>query len=79
MTSTVVLTSTPVQVANGSKEVFLTVNKGRGLKYATGATIPDKSSYHELTSYSMNIGSGFSIWVWNDSSVPVVISYSESV
>jgi len=78
MTNTLTLTSTPVQISNGTKEVYLTVNKGSKPRYAIGATSPDKSAYHELNTYEMNIGLGFSVWMWSGTNQVTEVTYSES-
>lgn len=79
MTDTLTLTTVPVQVSDGTKEVHLTVSKGTRPRYATGATIPATDKYHELTDSVMNIGIGFSVWMWKVTSETVEINYSVGV
>lgn len=75
MTVTVTLTSTPIQVSAGAKAVHITVQRGSKPCYATS---PNKAAFHVLEEQVMNIGEGFSIWMWNDSAYPIVIVGSEA-
>lgn len=78
MTLTAALTSTPIRVSTGAKAVHITVQRGSKPSYATGTSSPDKAAFHVLEEQVMNIGEGFSIWMWNDSAYPIVIAYSEA-
>ena len=78
MTVTVQLTSTPIRVSNGSKAVHVTIKKGSKPFYAISATMPNKSAYHVLEESVMNIGEGFSVWMWNGNSYPIEITYTEA-
>ena len=78
MTVTATLTSTPIRVSTGAKAVHITVQRGSKPRYATGTSSPNKAEFHVLEEQVMNIGEGFSIWMWNDSAYPVVIAYSEA-
>jgi len=78
MTVAVTLTSTPIRVSTGAKAVHITVQRGSKPCYATGTYSPDKAAFHVLEEQVMNIGEGFSIWMWNDSAYPIVIVGSEA-
>ena len=78
MTTKVALTSTPVRVSTGAKAVHVTINKGSKPCYATGSTTPNKATFHVLHEQVMNIGEGFSVWMWNDNPYLVEITYSEA-
>ena len=79
MTVTATLTSTPIRVSTGAKAVHITVQRGSKPSYATGTSSPNKAEFHVLQEQVMNIGEGFSIWMWNDSAYPIVIAYSEAI
>lgn len=73
------LTSTPVKISTGSKAVHVTRNKGPLFVYAISATMPtDLTSFHTCREPTMNIGEGFTVWVWNPSGHAVEIAYSEA-
>ena len=78
MTVTATLTSTPIRVSTGAKAVHITVQSGSKPRYAADTTSPNKAAFHVLEEQVMNIGEGFSIWMWNDSAYPIVIAYSEA-
>lgn len=78
MTLITALSSTPIRVSTGAKAVHITVQRGSKPSYATGTSSPDKAAFHVLQEQVMNIGEGFSIWMWNDSAYPIVIAYSEA-
>ena len=79
MTTTVALTSTPIRVSNGTKAVHVTLNKGSKPCYATGISMPNKAAFHVLQESVMNIGEGFSIWMWNGNAYEIEIAYSEAI
>lgn len=79
MTTEVTLTSTPYRISNGAKSVHLTVNSGSKPRYAVSTTSPNKAAFHVLHESVLNIGEGFSVWMWDDSSYPVKIAYSEAI
>ena len=79
MTVIVQLTSTPIRVSTGAKAVHVTINKGSKPCYATGGTsAPSKAAFHVLQDSSMNIGEGFSVWMWNGNAYEIEIAYSEA-
>ena len=79
MTVTATLTSTPIRVSTGAKAVHITVQRGSKPCYATGTSSPNKAEFHVLQERVVNIGEGFSIWMWNDSAYPIEIAYSEAI
>jgi len=73
--TTVALTNTPIQVSTGVKAVHLQVKKGSKPYYAISASSPSKSDFYVLEDKVMNIGEGFSVWMWNPSSYPVEVTF----
>lgn len=78
MTTKLTLTSTPIQVSTGAKAVHVTINKGSKPCYAVSATLPNKAAFHVLQESVMNIGEGFSVWMWNGNAYEIEIAYSET-
>lgn len=78
MTTKATLTSTPIRVSTGAKAVHVTINKGSKPCYAVSATLPNKAAFHVLEDSSMNIGEGFSVWMWNGNAYEIEIAYSEA-
>ena len=70
------LTSAPLRVSNGSSDVHLSLDSGSGFKYAVSTTAPNKSAGHFFNQSVLNIGQGFSVWVWNDTGYKVDNTYS---
>lgn len=56
----------------------MTIKKGSKPFYAISATMPNKSAYHVLEESVMNIGEGFSVWMWNGNAYEIEIAYSEA-
>lgn len=75
-TQKIVLTSTPVQISNGTKEVFAQSMNFKNFRFVQKSTIPtDLTMYHVGTEIS--IGVGFSIWAWAEDRVVLVVSTQE--
>lgn len=79
MTTKLSLSTTPVRVSNGSKEVHVTVNKGSKPRYAISVAQPNTNQYHVLLDPVMNIGEGYTVWMWKGDSDPLEIVYSEKI
>lgn len=75
-TQKIILTETPVQISNGTKEVFAQSMNFKNFRFVQKATMPtDLTMYHVGTEIS--VGAGFSIWAWAIDRVVLVVSTQE--
>lgn len=75
-TQKIILTKTPVQISNGTKEVFAQSMNFKNFRFVQKATMPtDLTMYHVGTEIS--VGVGFSIWAWAIDRVVLVVSTQE--
>ena len=75
-TQKIILSNTPVQISDGTKEVFVQSMNFKNFRFVQKSTIPtDFTMYHVGTEIS--IGVGFSIWAWSIDEVVLVVSTQE--
>ena len=75
-TQKITLTTTPVKISDGTKEVFAQSMNFKNFRFVQKTTAPtDLTTYHVGTEIS--IGLGFTIWAWAIDRVVLVVSTQE--
>lgn len=72
------LTTTPVQVSDGSKTIYIQERSGSGTKFTSSTVTPDSNTpYCTINDSDISLPSGFPIWCWADTAVTITVLTSE--
>lgn len=75
------LTTTPVQITDGTKSAYVQETVGSLTRFTTSDTSPNTSTipYCTITKNDLTIAKGFKVWAWNSgtSALEIVVLTSE--
>lgn len=73
--ATFILTNTPVQIADGTKSVYVQEIRGKHTRFTCSATVPNITTATSciILDNDVSIANGFPLWAWSEGD-PIQIS-----